>query len=209
MFLQKNSKVRGVFLFLLKLLQMNKIIIFSAPSGAGKTTIVKELLKLQELALSFSISACSRKKREHETHGVDYYFLSADEFKTKIANNEFVEWQEVYTDSFYGTLKSEIDRIFSAGCNVLFDVDVYGGMNLKKIFGSQALSIFVQPPSIEELENRLRNRKTETEETIAKRIAKAKEEMSQAQNFDKILINDNLEVAVADAIKMVKEFLNN
>lgn len=186
---------------------MNKIIIFSAPSGAGKTTIVKELLKLPELALEFSISACSRKKREHETHGVDYYFMSADDFKVKIANNEFVEWQEVYKDSFYGTLKSEIERIFGHNKNVLFDVDVYGGINLKRIFGNSALSVFVQPPSIEELEIRLRNRKTETEETIAKRIAKAKEEMTQSVNFDKIVINDHLHLAVENATQLVKEYL--
>src|ERR1044072_3908135 len=149
-----------------------KLVIFSAPSGAGKTTIVQHLLRVFP-DLEFSISACSREIRRGETYGVDYYFLNVEEFKEKIANNEFAEWEEVYTDNFYGTLKSEIERIWRNEKHIIFDMDVIGGLNLKKQFGDRALAIFVMPPSIEHLESRLRTRETETPESIARRIGKA------------------------------------
>lgn len=183
-----------------------KLLIFSAPSGSGKTTIVKHLLEVCN-NLEFSISACSRGMRPGEVHGKDYYFLSADEFRQRIASNQFVEWEEVYPGSYYGTLKSELERIWAKGNHVLFDVDVKGGVNLKRIFGNQALSVFVQPPSIAELEKRLVARCTETPETLAKRIGKAEEEMAYAPQFDTIIVNDNLEQAFAEAIKTVKAFL--
>jgi guanylate kinase len=183
-----------------------KLLIFSAPSGSGKTTIVKHLLEVCN-NLEFSISACSRAMRPGEVHGKDYYFLSADEFRQRIASNQFVEWEEVYPGSYYGTLKSELERIWAKGNHVLFDVDVKGGVNLKRIFGNQALSVFVQPPSIAELEKRLVARCTETPETLAKRIGKAEEEMAYAPQFDTIIVNDNLEQAFAEAINTVKAFL--
>jgi len=183
-----------------------KLIIFSAPSGAGKTTIVNHLLKMFP-ELEFSVSACSRGKRKDETHGVDYYFISVDEFKKKIENNEFVEWEEVYTDNFYGTLKVEIERIWNKGKHVIFDMDVVGGINLKKKFGDAALSIFVMPPSIEHLEKRLKLRETETPESIARRLGKAVNELKTANQFDKIILNDNLETAFAEAEKAVTIFI--
>jgi guanylate kinase len=183
-----------------------KCVIFSAPSGAGKTTIVHHLLK-QNLGLEFSVSATSRAKRDHEEHGKDYYFLSVEEFKSKIAEDAFFEWEEVYANQFYGTLKSEIERIWANGKHVIFDVDVIGGLNLKKVFGEQALAIFVQPPSIEHLEERLRNRETDTPESIAKRIGKAEQEMQTAHQFDCILINDQLGPALAEAETIVGGFL--
>ncbi len=183
-----------------------KCIIFSAPSGAGKTTIVKYLLA-HNSNLEFSISACSRYPRRNEEDGVDYKFFSLTDFTNKIKNNEFIEWEEVYKDNYYGTLKSEIQRIWNAGKTVIFDVDVIGGLNLKKQFKDQALAIFVQAPSIEELEKRLRFRSTETEEKIAIRIEKAKEEMIKASEFDIILVNENLEIACKDAIDLVENFL--
>ncbi len=183
-----------------------KCIIFSAPSGAGKTTIVHQLLK-QIPQLSFSVSACSRAARGEEKDQKDYFFLSLSDFKKKIENDEFVEWQEVYTDNFYGTLKTELERIWSNGNVVIFDVDVIGGLNLKRIFGRQALAIFVQPPSFEVLENRLRGRSTESDEKIVMRLAKAKQELSQASEFDAIIINDNLEEACKEAQKVVEQFL--
>lgn len=183
-----------------------KCIIFSAPSGAGKTTIVRHLLA-QELGLEFSISACSREPRNTEKHGVDYYFLGIEGFKEKIAENAFIEWEEVYTDNFYGTLKSEIERIWKAGKTVAFDVDVIGGLNLKNQLKEQALAIFVQPPSVEELEKRLRNRSTETEEKIQMRMSKAREELALAPKFDVILENIELEVACKQASDLVKNFL--
>ncbi len=185
---------------------MSKCIIFSAPSGAGKTTIVRYLLGC-ELNLEFSVSACSRPKREKETEGKDYYFLSVNEFITKIKNNEFLEWEEVYTDNYYGTLKSEIDRIWQAGKHVIFDVDVKGGLNLKKAFGKKAFSVFVMPPSINALENRLRLRNTETEESVIRRIAKAGQELKSAPDFDFILLNDDLEKACSEAKIHVSDFL--
>lgn len=187
--------------------QMNgKLIIFSAPSGAGKTTIVHHLLKVFP-DLEFSVSACSRDIRKGETYGVDYYYLSLEEFKEKIANNEFIEWEEVYTDNFYGTLRSEVERIWKKGNHIIFDMDVVGGINLKKQFGDQALSIFVMPPSIEHLESRLKMRETETPESIARRIGKAEQELKTADQFDKIILNDNLEKALEEAENVVGEFL--
>lgn len=182
-----------------------KLIIFSAPSGAGKTTIVKHLLN-QNLNLEFSISATSREPRTNEINGRDYYFISIGEFQQKVKNNEFLEWEEVYKGICYGTLKSEIERIRKKGSNVVFDVDVVGGLNIKKFYGDEALAVFVQPPSVEELRNRLKKRSTESEEKIRMRIAKAEHELAFASRFDVILINDNLEVACAEAEKIVKVF---
>jgi len=185
-----------------------KLIIFSAPSGAGKTTIVHELLKSRN-DLEFSISACSRTKRQNEIDGKDYYFISADEFRNKIKNDEFLEWQEVYENSFYGTLKTEVKKIWAKGNHVIFDVDVVGGLNIKKYGKENALSIFVMPPSIKELEERLRRRSSETEETLKKRIEKANYELTFADKFDKIIVNDILENAVAETKAMVEEFIGN
>ncbi|MBL0046864.1 MAG: guanylate kinase [Bacteroidetes bacterium] len=184
-----------------------KLIIFSAPSGAGKTTIVQHLLKKFPV-LEFSISACSRTMRKDEKEGEDYYFLSVKDFKKKIINDEFLEWEEVYTDHYYGTLKSEIERIWNKGHHVIFDVDVHGGLNLKKIFGERALAVFVKAPSIQHLENRLKLRETETPESIARRISKAEQEIKLAPDFDKIVLNDKMEHAFEQAEKLVTEFLN-
>lgn len=183
-----------------------KLIILSAPSGAGKTTILKHLLA-QGLNLEFSISACSRTKRENEVDGKDYYFITAEEFKQKIANNEFLEWEEVYKDNFYGTLKSEVERKRNEGKNVIFDIDVMGGINIKNMYGSDALSIFIMPPSIEELKNRLMYRSTDSIENINKRVAKAEIEIKVADKFDKIIINDKLEETLINITKVVKEFI--
>ena len=185
-----------------------KCIIFSAPSGAGKTTIVKHLLT-QNLGLEFSVSACSREPRGNENNGKDYHFYTLQSFKEKIANEEFVEWEEVYKDMFYGTLKSEIDRIWSNGHHVIFDVDVVGGLNLKKQFKEKALAVFVNPPSVEALEERLRYRSTETEEKIQTRLAKAKVELARAGEFDYILNNFDLDIACQEAEKVVQDFLNS
>ncbi|MBI3502407.1 MAG: guanylate kinase [Bacteroidetes bacterium] len=184
-----------------------KLIIFSAPSGAGKTTIVHRILQKFSDQLEFSISACTRAKRPNETDGKDYYFISTEEFKNKIKKNEFAEWEEVYTGQFYGTLQSELERIWSRGKHIIFDLDVQGGINLKRKFGRRAFAIFVMPPSIKILEQRLKERKTETQENIAKRISKAKEEMKVADQFDKILVNENLEKATEEAEKLISEFL--
>ena len=183
-----------------------KLIIFSAPSGAGKTTIVKHLLNCG-LPLEFSISACSRKPRSGEVDAKDYYFLSAEEFKTKIEHKEFIEWEEVYPGNFYGTLKSELTRIWENGHHVLFDIDVKGGINLKKLFGKTALSIFVMPPSIEELERRLISRSTDDPETIQKRVDKATYELKFSSQFDTIIINDHLVDAQNEAFKLVSDFI--
>jgi guanylate kinase len=183
-----------------------KAIIVSAPSGAGKTTIVKHLLKVIP-RLEFSISACSRAMREEETHGEDYYFISGDTFREKIARDEFVEWQEVYPGSYYGTLKSEMDRIWKLDKTPIFDVDVVGAVNLKKYFGIDSLVIFIQPPSIEALEQRLKKRGTESDETLRKRVDKAAYELTFASQFDKVIINDNLEVKCREIVEMVEDFL--
>ena len=183
-----------------------KAIIFSAPSGAGKTTIVRYLLE-KKLPLLFSISACSRKRRPNEIDGKDYYFLSVNDFKAKVANNAFVEWEEVYENHFYGTLKSEIDRIWSSHQHIVFDVDIVGGLNLKKYFGDRALSIFIEPPSLDVLFKRLKNRATENEKSLNKRIEKATQEMKFSSSFDLIIINDRLEKAKKDAFEEVSKFL--
>lgn len=184
-----------------------KCIIFSAPSGAGKTTIVHALLKSMN-QLEFSVSACSRPIRGKEVDGIDYHFLSVDAFKNKIQQDAFVEWEEVYTDMFYGTLKSEIERIWKAGKTVVFDVDVIGGLNLKKIFQEQALAIFIQPPSLKVLEDRLRYRQTDSEEKIQMRLAKSTEELKSATDFDVIIENDELEKAIEQARSIITEFIN-
>ena len=187
-------------------MSQGKLIIFSAPSGAGKTTLVHYLLSKPELKLAFSVSATSRAKRPNETDGTDYYFLTAEAFKARIENGDFLEWEEVYTDQFYGTLRSEIDRIHAEGKHVMFDVDVIGGLNIKKQFGNDALAVFVKPPSIEELEKRLRNRSTESEESLQKRVGKAAQEMEYANQFDVVLVNDDLETAKAEAARLVADF---
>jgi guanylate kinase len=186
---------------------MGKLLIFSAPSGSGKTTIVKEVLKTIP-GLEFSVSACSRSPRANEVDGKDYYFLSAEEFRQKIKNHEFVEWEEVYTDQLYGTLKSELNRIWEKGHHVVFDVDVVGGLNIKKQFQENSLSIFIKAPSIALLRKRLTNRGTETEEQINKRINKAEYEMGFADEFDLVIINDKLDIAVEQTIRKIEEFLN-
>ena len=186
---------------------MKKLVIISAPSGSGKTTLVKEVLK-EDFNLKFSISACSRTKRTGEIQGKDYYFLGIDEFKHKINNNEFVEWEEVYKNNFYGTLKSEVQSILEKNQNIIFDIDVIGGLNIKKQYMKNSISIFIMPPSIKELENRLRNRNTDSEENIKKRIAKAGEEIKLAKDFDKIIINDDLQNAVKKMKEILKKFLN-
>ena len=183
-----------------------KLIIFSAPSGAGKTTIVRHLLE-KNLNLGFSVSATSRAPRPNEIDGIDYHFLSVDKFKLKIENDEFLEWEEVYKNVYYGTLKSEVEEKRNCGQNVIFDVDVVGGLNIKKFYGNEALAVFVQPPSVEELRNRLKNRSTETEEKIQMRIEKAEHELSFAGRFDVIVINNELEQACNDALMIIREFL--
>lgn len=183
-----------------------KLFIFSAPSGSGKTTIVRSLLE-KNIGLEFSISATSRPKRENEIHEKDYYFLSVDDFKNKISNKEFLEWEEVYENRFYGTLKSELERIWSKGKHVIFDVDVVGGLNIKKSYPDKALAIFVMPPSIEELEKRLRNRSTDSTDDIKTRIEKAEYELSFANKFDLVIVNDDLEKAIEEAENAVCNFI--
>jgi len=184
-----------------------KLIIFSAPSGAGKTTIVRHLLN-KDLNLEFSISATSRGKRHTETDGKDYYFLTPDEFRKKIENNEFLEWEEVYVGTYYGTLKSEVDRIRAKGQNVIFDVDVVGGCNIKKFYGNEALAVFVQPPSVTELRNRLILRSTDTPEVIEKRVAKAEYELTFSDQFDVIVVNEDIEKAFEEAEMCIREFIS-
>lgn len=184
-----------------------KCVIFSAPSGAGKTTIVHHLLK-QNLGLEFSVSACSRDPRPNEVDGKDYHFLGVEGFKQKIDEGAFVEWEEVYTNNFYGTLKSELERIWADGKAVIFDVDVIGGLNLKRLFQDEAFGVFVKPPSYEELEQRLRKRSTESEDKIAQRMSKARKELGFASEFDVILVNDDLTTACKTAESLVREFLN-
>ncbi len=185
-----------------------KALIFSAPSGSGKTTIVKHLLATNA-DLGFSISASTRDKRGRtEENGKDYYFLTPEEFKRKIDNNEFIEWEEVYEGNFYGTLKSEIERIWSEGKNVIFDVDVKGGLNLKRYFGDRALAVFVKVPSIDILKERLRDRGTESDESLSRRLFKANFEMSFEDKFDTVLINENLETSLAAAQLLYDQFKN-
>ena len=184
-----------------------KLIVFSAPSGSGKTTIVRHLLKHQSLNLEFSISATSREPRFGEQDGVHYYFLDLSEFKRRIKEDEFLEWEEVYRDNFYGTLKSEVERIWDEGKNVIFDIDVVGGLDIKEIYPEKTLAIFVKPPSIEELKIRLKKRKTETEDKINMRVAKASIELKTAPQFDHIILNDNLDVALTKAYNLVSDFV--
>lgn len=189
---------------------LGRLLIFSAPSGSGKSTIINWLMtKHPELNLAFSISCTSRAPRGTERHGVEYFFLTPDEFRRRIAQNEFLEYEEVYADRFYGTLKSQVDRQLEAGQNVVFDVDVKGGCNIKKFYGDHALSLFIQPPSIDELRNRLNKRATDTPEVIEDRIARATYELTFASKFDRIIINDNLEQAEQDVYLAVKSFLND
>lgn len=185
---------------------VGKLIIFSAPSGAGKTTIVHHLLS-KKFGLQFSISATTRSKREGEIEGKDYYYLNVSDFKQKIKEKSFVEWEEVYTDNFYGTLKSEIERIWNEGNHVIFDVDVDGGLNLKHAFGEKALAIFVMPPSLDQLRKRLEGRETETDESIKRRMKKAPAEIEKSVDFDKLILNDSLPEAFKKAEKMVRGFL--
>jgi len=185
-----------------------KLIIISAPSGTGKSTIISWLMhEHQELNLAYSISCTSRQPRGTEKNGVDYFFISPEEFRTRIENDEFLEYEEVYTDRFYGTLKSQVDRQLEAGQNVVFDVDVKGGMNIKNHYGDEALSLFIQPPSISELRRRLNGRATDAPEVIEQRIARAEFELTFADKFDKIVVNDILEYAEADALAIIKDFL--
>ena len=183
-----------------------KVVIFSAPSGSGKSTIVSHILKLHP-ELEFSVSAASRAPRGEEKNGVAYWFISADEFRRRIADGEFVEYEEVYPGSFYGTLKSEVERIWDKGNAIIFDVDVKGGVNLKRYFGDRAMSVFIQAPSVEVLRQRLVSRATDSPEAIERRVAKAAEEMTYADKFDHIIVNDDLQKAYADAERLVSEFL--
>lgn len=184
-----------------------KVIIISAPSGAGKTTIVRHLIGQSALNLAFSVSACTRAKRDHEVDGRDYYFMSVNDFRTLIDEGAFLEWEEVYKNGYYGTLKTEVDRIWEQQKNVLFDVDVVGGVNLKQIYGDNALAVFIMPPSIEVLRERLQKRGTETEEKIESRINKASLELKYAKKFDVIVLNDALPEALAETEKLVADFL--
>jgi len=185
----------------------DKLIIFSAPSGAGKSTLVHHLLGCG-FNIEFSVSATSRAPRGTEVHGIDYYFLTSDDFNQRIENHEFLEYEEVYPGCFYGTLRSEIERITSKGKNVVFDVDVVGGLNIKKEFGDRALALFISPPSIEELHQRLFGRRTDSEEMIAKRLGKAEYEMTFASQFDVVVVNDDLETAKNDAEQAIRLFLS-
>lgn len=185
-----------------------KCLIFSAPSGSGKSTIVNFLLQHPELRMSFSVSATSRAPRGEEKDGEAYFFLSADEFRRRIDNGDFLEYEQVYEGVFYGTLKEQVEKLLAQGRNVVFDVDVVGGCNIKKYFGERALSLFIQPPSPEELERRLRGRATDSEEMIIKRLAKARYEMEFAPEFDLTIVNDRLEDACASAYKAVNSFVN-
>lgn len=190
-------------------MKKGKLIVFSAPSGSGKTTIVRHLLEQKELNLEFSISATSRAKRGDEKEGEDYYFMSAKEFKNNIKNDAFLEWEEVYRDNFYGTLKSEVDRIWALGKHVIFDIDVSGGLRIKRKFPEETLAIFVKPPSIDELKIRLKKRKTESDGKINMRIAKASAELATAPLFDEVILNDDLDNALKEAETLVDAFLNN
>ena len=185
-----------------------KLIIFSAPSGSGKTTLVRHLLAQDELNLAFSVSATSRAPRGDEQEGVHYYYKTAEEFKQHIKNEDFIEWEEVYRDHFYGTLKSEVERLWAEGKHVIFDIDVAGGLRIKKKFPERTLAVFVKPPSVDELKRRLKERSTEPEEKINMRIAKASVELATAPQFDLILRNDDLETAKKEAVALVRQFLD-
>ena len=185
-----------------------KLIVFSAPSVSGKTTIVRHLLGKEDLNLAFSISAATREARGEEVNGKDYYFMSLEEFKTHIKNEDFVEWEEVYRDNFYGTLKSEVDRIWAQGKNVIFDIDVAGGLRIKHKFPDETLAVFVKPPSIDELKIRLKKRSTESDDKINMRIAKASVELATAPQFDVVIKNYDLDIALEEAYQLVKEFVN-
>ncbi len=192
----KNTKKQG------------KLIVFSAPSGSGKTTIVRHLLGIKDLNLEFSISATSREQRGTEVHGKDYYFLSLEAFKNNIKNDAFLEWEEVYRDNFYGTLKTEVERIWAMGKHVIFDIDVSGGLRIKRKFPEQTLAIFVKPPSIDELKIRLKKRQTESEDKINMRVAKASAELATAPLFDVIVVNEHLDTALNKAETLVRDFVN-
>jgi len=186
--------------------QRGKLVIFSAPSGAGKTTIVRHLLA-QDFGLAFSVSVTTRPPRDYEVHGKDYFFMSLDDFKGSVAAGEFVEWEEVYPGRFYGTLRSELERIWSEGHNAIFDIDVIGGLDLKEVYQTRAMAVFVSPPSVEVLEERLRSRGTEDEATLRTRVEKARHEMSYADRFDAVITNDELETACREAESLVRRFL--
>ena len=185
---------------------MSKLIAITAPSGAGKTTIVRHLLATYD-ELAFSVSATNRKKRDHEVEGKDYYFLSTREFKRRVKNGDFLEWQEVYKNQFYGTLKSEVKRIWKNGKYIVFDIEVKGATNIKKMYPDQSLVIFIRPPSLKILIERLNNRKTESAQSLKKRIARVKEELTYENNFDKILVNDILEVALKEAELIIEDYI--
>ena len=186
-----------------------KLIVFSAPSGSGKTTIVRHLLGKEDLNLEFSISAASREPRGEEVNGKDYYFMSTEEFKKHIKNEDFLEWEEVYRDNFYGTLKSEVERIWAKGKNVIFDIDVAGGLRIKHKFPNETLAVFVKPPSIDELKIRLKKRSTESEDKINMRIAKASVELATAPQFDVVIKNYDLDIALEEAYQLVKNFVKD
>ncbi len=188
-------------------MKQGKLIVFSAPSGSGKTTIVRHLLEMEELNLAFSVSAASRAPRGEEVNGKDYYFISIEDFKKHIKNEDFLEWEEVYRDNFYGTLKSEVERLWAMGKNVIFDIDVSGGLRIKKKFPKQTLAVFVKPPSIDELKIRLKKRSTESDDKINMRIAKASAELATAPQFDIIIKNYDLDIAKQEAYEVVKKFI--
>ena len=189
-------------------MKKGKLIVFSAPSGSGKTTIVRHLLGKEDLNLEFSISAATREARGEEVNGKDYYFMSLKDFKTHIKNEDFVEWEEVYRDNFYGTLKSEVERIWALGKNVIFDIDVAGGLRIKHKFPEETLAVFVKPPSVDELKRRLKERSTESDDKINMRIAKASVELATAPQFDVVIKNYDLNIALEEAYQLVKNFVN-
>jgi len=187
---------------------VGKLIVISAPSGAGKTSIVHHLLKSMD-ELSFSVSACSREKRDNETHGKDYYFLGVEGFQNKIKEDAFLEWEQVYENQYYGTLKSEIERIWSEGKIVIFDVDVIGGLNIKKQYPKECLSLFIMPPSLEVLAERLLGRRSESDESLHKRLDKAEEEIAQNQEFDRVILNDDFEIACEETVEVITNFIKS
>jgi guanylate kinase len=187
---------------------VGKLIVISAPSGAGKTSIVHHLLKSMD-ELSFSVSACSREKRDNETHGKDYYFLGVEGFQNKIKEDAFLEWEQVYENQYYGTLKSEIERIWSEGKTVIFDVDVIGGLNIKKQYPKECLSLFIMPPSLEVLAERLLGRRSESDESLHKRLDKAEEEIAQNQEFDRLILNDDFEIACEETVEVITNFIKS